>query len=120
MNVPRFCQVISQYSGICEKKKAPSDPSPLSMEPAGRRAVVGMQAIPLSEKEFGVLYLCLLYTSLAIGLRIERQQLRVFRHQPVAEVRLPATWGRVSLRASCRSMAVVPYQGLLGSLLPAR
>ena len=32
----------------------------LSMEPAGRRAVVGMQAIPLSEKEFGVLYL--LYT----------------------------------------------------------
>lgn len=30
------------------------------MEPAGRRAAVGQQAIPLSEKEFGVLYL--LYT----------------------------------------------------------
>lgn len=30
------------------------------MEPAGWRAAVGQQAIPLSEKEFGVLYL--LYT----------------------------------------------------------
>ena len=31
---------------------------------------------------------------LAIGLRIERQQLRVFRHQPVAEVRLPRDLGQ--------------------------
>lgn len=48
------CLSAQSFWGI-----SPGSPR-LSMEPAGRRAVVGMQAIPLSEKEFGVLYL--LYT----------------------------------------------------------
>ena len=48
------CLSAQSFWGI-----SPGSPR-LSMESAGRRAVVGMQAIPLSEKEFGVLYL--LYT----------------------------------------------------------